>query len=360
MRKKIAIIILSFSILAVLIAGCGDIEKEKSDSDIAAQTDGDAEQITANEKLEFTGDGLNEATTIRIGYAATVADPISSLEPELKNLEKEFASDGIAVELIAFDNGAGIIESLNAGALDLSAPIGDMPLLTALANESPITVIARGKTDPQFFQLQIPAESDISSAEDLKGKTVAAPVGTSTFDFLLRVLDSVGLTEEDINLVNLSISDNVVSFESGAVDALANTEPNASILVNQLGAKNLELAEDIKLDLGFFVANNDFLEKNPELTARFLKVILKNYDFIQNNPQEATQMAADVLEVDYDTVSSIERWECDPDVTEDIIDQLEQTKAFLISQDTITDSFDIQDVFDGRYLEEASKLYGEE
>lgn len=353
MKKKFLAVILTIGILGTLIGGCGDAGQ-------TGEANTAAEDIS-EEDFAFTGEGLNEAKTIRIGYCAAALDSVALLEAEQKNLEQEFEKDGITVELIAFEKGAAVVEALAAGALDVSVPFGDTPTITSYANETPITVIARGKTDPSMYQLQIPADSDISSAEDLKGRRVGVAFGGGCHDYLLRVLDYAGLTEDDIELVNLSTSDNVTALETDSVDAIANSEPNASLLSSQTGAKALEnIPEDLKMDLSFAVANNEFIEKNPELVARFIKVMLKTYDFVSNNAKEAAQIMADALEVDYDSVSSVERWICDPDVTDEIFDQLEQSKDFLLSQDSLSNDFDVREMYDGKYLEEAKRLYEEE
>lgn len=345
MKTRILASILTLGLLIAGLSGCGKAE---------AGNTGDSQST----ELQFEGEGLNEADTIRIGYCAAALDSIALLEEEQKNLEEAFAKEGVTVELISFEKGAAVVEALAAGALDVSVPFGDTPSLTSFANHTPVTIIARGKTDPQMYQLQVPEGSDITSAEDLKGKRVAVTLGSGCHDFLLRVLNSAGLTEDDIELINIAQSDNVTILESGEVDAVANSEPNASLVLAQTNAVSLDtISSDLKLDLSFAVANNDFMKKNPKLVARFLTVLLKTYDFVTENPQEATQIMADALDVSYESASSVERWICDPDVTDEIFDQLNQTKEFLLDQDAILNDFDVHDMFDGRYLEEAKRLY---
>ena len=61
----------------------------------------------------------------------------------------------------------------------------------------------------------------ITSIEELKGKKVAATLGTDPYIFLLRSLQEVGLSSKDLEIVNLQHSDGANALLTGQVDAWA-------------------------------------------------------------------------------------------------------------------------------------------
>ena len=64
---------------------------------------------------------------------------------------------------------------------------------------------------------------------DLKGKTIGVEFGGSDHVFLLKALANAGLTEDDVNLVDMSTGDASNAFISGKVDAAAIWEPSLSM-----------------------------------------------------------------------------------------------------------------------------------
>lgn len=373
MKKKLIAVILTASLVGAFLTGCGDTKQttettktteEAEDEVSTSEATSDAEtevDAQAESDSSFTGDGLNEAKTIRIGYVSSFADHIISLEDKLHYIKDEFEKDGVEVEIIGFEKGAPLVEALAAGAVDVSCPFGDTPILTSYANQNPVTIIARGRTDPESLSIVVSDDSDIASVEDLKGKKVAVPVGSGIHDYLLRVLDSAGLTESDIDLVNLAFGDTAPAFESSSIDAAAVMEPNTSVLLEQADVHKLDgLSNDIKIDLSFLVGNNDFIEKNPELTAKFLKAVLQYNDYATENKDETQQACSDFTGQPYDTFSIAQRWIYEAEISDEIFDQLKLSQDFLVAQGVLTDSFDVREMYDNKYLEEAKRLYAGE
>ena len=76
-------------------------------------------------------------------------------------------------------------------------------------------------------------KNDINSIADLKGKTVGVSINQTSHYLLMQALETAGLTDADVDLVNMTSSDAGVSFTSGDLDAAVTWEPYLSNAVEQ-------------------------------------------------------------------------------------------------------------------------------
>lgn len=163
----------------------------------------------------------DKPSVVRLDYATY--SPISLLLKDKGYLEKDLAEDGIAVEWVKSIGSNKALEFLGSSSIDFGSTAGAAALL-ARANGNPIrSVYVYSK--PEWTALVTRKDTTIQSIADLKGKKVAVTRGTDPFVFLLRALDSAGLTERDVELVALQHPDGKAALERGDVDAWAGLDP---------------------------------------------------------------------------------------------------------------------------------------
>src|ERR1700694_5413440 len=139
-------------------------------------------------------------------------------------LEKEFAKDGIGIVWVQCAGSNKALEFLNAGSIDFGSTAGSAALVAKI-NGNPIKSIYV-YSQPEWTAL-VTKDASISKIEDLKGKRVAVTRGTDPHIFLVRALQSVGLTDKDITTVLLQHPDGKTALIRGDVDALAGLAPSA-------------------------------------------------------------------------------------------------------------------------------------
>jgi sulfonate transport system substrate-binding protein len=159
--------------------------------------------------------------TIRLDYATY--NPVGLLLKEKHYLEDELAKEGIGVEWVKSLGSNKALELLISNSVDFGSTAGAAALL-AKANGNPIRAVYV-YSKPEWTALVTRADSGIKTIADLKGKKVAVTRGTDPFIFLLRALDSVGLTERDIEIVPLQHPDGKLALERGDVQAWAGLDP---------------------------------------------------------------------------------------------------------------------------------------
>ena len=166
----------------------------------------------------LTADALKE---IHIDWATY--NPVSMILKQKGLLEKEFAKDGIGIVWVQSAGSNKALEFLNAGSIDFGSTAGSAALVARI-NGNPIKSIYV-YSRPEWTALVTSKDSSISTVADLRGKRVAVTRGTDPHIFLVRALQSVGLSEKDITPVLLQHADGKTALMRGDVDAWAGLDP---------------------------------------------------------------------------------------------------------------------------------------
>jgi sulfonate transport system substrate-binding protein len=132
------------------------------------------------------------------------------------------------IEWHEFPAAAPLVEALNAGAVD-SGPIGDAPLVFALAAGVEIRAIGASRSDPTGTAILALPDSPLSGAASLKGRRIATVRGSIGHYVLLAALQSAGLTAADVTVRFLAPSDAKAALLTGSIDAWATWEPYTSV-----------------------------------------------------------------------------------------------------------------------------------
>jgi sulfonate transport system substrate-binding protein len=222
---------------------------------------------------------------IRVDWATY--NPLSLVLKEKKLLEKAFEGDKIAVRWVFSAGSNKALEFLNAGSIDIGSTAGAAALIAKI-NGNPIKAVGVFSR-PEWTALVTPADSGVTKVADLKGKTVAVTRGTDPHIFLVRSLDSVGLTEKDVKLVLLQHADGKTALLRKDVQAWAGLDPIMAQAEVEEGAKLFfRKAEDNTW--GVLNAREEFAQQNPQIVARVLKVYEEARQWALKNPDELKKL----------------------------------------------------------------------
>ncbi len=217
---------------------------------------------------------------IRIDWATY--NPVSMLLKEKQLLEKEFGKDGIGVVWVQTLGSNKALEFLNAGSIDFGSSAGAAALVAKI-NGNPIKSIYV-YSRPEWTALVTRKDTPITKIADLKGKRVAVTRGTDPHIFLVRALQTAGLSERDITPVLLQHPDGKTALIRGDVDAWAGLDPMMAQAEVEEGARLFYRNKDANT-WGILNAREEFLKDHPDLARRVLAVYedarkeaLANYD----------------------------------------------------------------------------------
>jgi sulfonate transport system substrate-binding protein len=143
------------------------------------------------------------------------------------------------VNFVEFGSGPLVDAGFAAHRLDVGE-MGDLPASLAVKSGLPVTAIAVSL--PIGASEYLLARPGVTSISQLRGKPVAYTTGTAEQAFALRALHSAGLTQKDVQQVNVTLQELGTALDSGAAYASVvsveqkvdyeQTHPNAVILAS--------------------------------------------------------------------------------------------------------------------------------
>jgi sulfonate transport system substrate-binding protein len=234
-------------------------------------------------------------TEVRLDWATY--NPSSLVLKKFGWLEEDFAKDGIKVTWLYSAGSNKANEAISSGSADLASTAGAAALL-ARTNGVPLkTVYIFSK--PEWTALVVAKASPLTKVSELKGKKIAATRGTDPFFFLLRSLKQAGLSQSDVEIVNLQHSDGRLALERGNVDAWAGLDPHMAAAELRSGARLLYRNIDFNT-FGVLNAREDFVKKYPATVQRVLQQYERARKWILAHPDETAAILAEAGKIDLD------------------------------------------------------------
>ncbi len=162
----------------------------------------------AGPRLELTAalpDAPAEDTVLRVG------DPATQVALETSGLIDDLDVD---VEWANITGGPKTLEAFRADAIDIGS-VADIPPLFAHWTGTDVRIVAvRETVDPEnhpTYELGVAPGVDVTGIEDLEGKRIAYSPGQAQGAVVLNVLREAGLTQDDVELVEMQSVDDAFS-----------------------------------------------------------------------------------------------------------------------------------------------------
>jgi NitT/TauT family transport system substrate-binding protein len=214
-----------------------------------------------------------------------------------------FDEVGVEVELKWFDDYLASLTALSAGQLDANSQTLNDTLVGVSAGDEQVVVLVN---DNSAGNDAIIVDESINSIEDLAGKSIAAEPGVVDHFLLLQGLDSVGLTEADIQFSGLPTADAAAAFSNGEFDATGVFAPFTLQALERPGSKVLFDSADFPGTIpDFLVVNGDLVDQRPEDVQKLVDAWYLTLEWIEENPDEATEIMAEQAGISVDEYASL-------------------------------------------------------
>lgn len=114
------------------------------------------------------------------------------------------------------------------------------------------------------------------TADTVRGKTILCTFNSNAHMLVLTWLNIIGLTDQEVRLIDVKPEEALSAFQKGMGDILALWAPDSQLaLKNNL--KPIATAKDCKLNfITVILANKNFLEKSPDDVKQFLTIYYNN------------------------------------------------------------------------------------
>ena len=191
-----------------------------------------------------------------------------------------FDKAGVDVEFEWFDYVASM-DAFAAGKLDAVAMTNGDALVTGATGASNVTIIINDYSNGNDMIVAAPG---IESIKDLKGKKIGVEIGFVGHLLLLNALEKNGMTEADVELVNVPTNETPQVLASGDVSAIVAWQPSSGQALTLVpGSKAIYTsADEPGLIYDVLAVSPPSLEANKEAWSKVIDVWYQAVDFIKD------------------------------------------------------------------------------
>lgn len=204
-----------------------------------------------------------------------------------------FNEQGIDLTVIPGNGGQDALKNMLTGQADI-AFTDPGAVYSALAQGEDLVILYT--VYPQNVFNVVTTDPDIQTPADLKEKTIGIYSRASgTYQNLLVLLYQAGLSEEDVQLLEVGIS-NFAPLLQGEVDATAATD-TALVPARRAGltdARIFEVRDSLNIPSDFFVVKRSTFEENAEVLRDFVAAYEKSAQWMLDDPEQAAELAGNL------------------------------------------------------------------
>jgi NitT/TauT family transport system substrate-binding protein len=282
-----------------------------------------------------------------------------------------FEDEGLDVEIILADSATTQVQQIATGQVATGAVSPEPVILGREPGKNLDLTYFMSYYKDNIYGLRVPADSDITSIEDLEGKTVGAISLASASVTQAQVgLREAGVPEDSVTFVAIGTGgQQATAVENGQVDALALLDTSFQVLENQgIELREIEVPGTDELTSGGLAARTSDLEEDRELYVKLGRAIAKGVVFSEANPEAAIELLFDAhpearpsgLEDDVAVASSVSVLEARlanlgaEDDPYGAIDQqaLQANVDFLLDAGELTEPVDPADLYDDSLIQD--------
>ncbi|WP_245288379.1 ABC transporter substrate-binding protein [Bradyrhizobium sp. WSM4349] len=258
---------------------------------------------------------------------------------------------GVDIKYVKIGGGGDMLRAIAGSDVDFGG-LGNPPTAIGATRSLPIKGILVINMLDYVESMVVRADKNITSLKDLKGKTVAAPFGSTTHYLLLQALKEEGVDPASMKILDLAPSDIAAAWLRGDIDAAWFWEPNLGKAVKNGGKILVTSGEMAKRgyptwDIG--VVMNAFAEKYPSYVDKFIKAECEGIDFWLKNPEKTAEIIAEELSLPLEDAQRMMKGTgmipCSTQLTEEylgtsakkgkFVDTLISTADFLVKQERL-------------------------
>jgi NitT/TauT family transport system substrate-binding protein len=208
-----------------------------------------------------------------------------------------FKDAGLEVQILDFAGGAKALQAMMGGSADVVSGGYDHVIVLRARGQKLKSFVLQVATPSLALGVAKGRAASYKSPKDLKGLKVGVTApGSSTHIFLNYLLDSVGLTPDDVSVIGVGTGPTAVAaLKAGQIDAIVNVEPaitllerNGSIVVvtETMSEKGARAVFGEPLPAGSFYTREDFLKRNPNTAQALANAMVRALRWLEKASPE--------------------------------------------------------------------------
>ena len=190
---------------------------------------------------------------------------------------------GKSIEFVKFTSGTEVINAMASGSVDISLN-GSSPTAAGYSRGVDLQVIYIYDNINNAEALVV--DDSVTAPQDLKGKTIAVPFGSTTHFHMMFALEQFNISPKDLDVLDMSPPDMVAAWERGDINggfvwdpALGRMKEKGRVLLTSGDLSNWG-----KATFDAMVARKGFTDENPEFTCQWVKMVSSADADYRGNP----------------------------------------------------------------------------
>lgn len=280
---RISALLSAFALVLAAATGCGDSDSSSS------------------------GSGGLETDTIKVA-SLPLADGAGL---HVAKKEKLFEKEGLNVEIVPVQKSIEALPPLTKGDVQIIAGANYVSFLQADEKDTlNLSIVAEAATlTPNMMNVLVMPDSDIKTAKDLEGKTVAINILNNIQSLTLNaILEANNVDSSKVKYVSVPFPQMATALEKGQVDAIHTVEPFLSNSEKTLGARVVVEggAEPVTgMAISGFVSTQKWVKENPKAAAAFQRAIIKGQELAAQDRKNVEAVLPGYTNLDKEVASVI-------------------------------------------------------
>lgn len=294
---------------------------------------------------ESAGDGAGEDTAALTPIKVGVMPIVDVAAIYVGKSEGFFEEEGLDLTLELAQGGAAIVPAVVSGEYQFGFS-NVTSLLLGTANGVPLQAVSAANFStgevPDIGAVVVPGDSDIESAADLAGKTVAVNTLNNIGDSTIRhLVEEDGGDPSGLKFVEMGFPDMPAAVDSKQVEAAWILEPHLTRALNE-GARvvSWNFAEtNPELMISSYFTSKPYAAENPEVVEAFQRAMQKSLAFADENPDVTRAVLDDYTQID----AAIKEAMTLPRFKTDInVDSVQQLADLALKYGLVSEAVDIE------------------
>lgn len=228
----------------------------------------------------FTGcSGNNKDEKLHVALQTTA----QGVPAYLAEVDGYLTEAGVETVSAVYATGVAQLEALGADGWDVAC-IGAPPAMTAnIAYDAQIIALVLEETSTELFvrsDSNIPASGEkkkgiMGTADAWRGKSILLPLNTTSHYIILSALSELGLTSNDVNLINMDVGQAYTAFKSGQADVVNLWDPNSFSAENEGWISVMYGPETNVVCPCMLIASKKAIDEKPEAIKAWLKAYFR-------------------------------------------------------------------------------------
>ena len=220
---------------------------------------------------------------------------------EIASEQGFFSAQEVKVEPVYSENYLGVVSDFSAGKYDgIIVTLGGV--MSIIGKNPDIQIVL--ETDQSAGADTVVVQRDIKSVADLKGKRLGVKLGDYGELFVVKMLESNGLTTDDVTLVDIEGEEIPAHIKSGNIQAGQTWYPY-TLEALKAGSQVLFTSKQTpRLIPNVIVFRTNVIRDRPQDVQAFVRAWFQAQDYWKANPETSKALIAKRLKIKPESVST--------------------------------------------------------